>query len=442
MANAIEHGDGDAALNIDRIRSVVRRILFLGALYFVQGLPFGFQASALPLYLRERGASLTTISFAGALALPWMLKALWAPLVDRYGSVRFGRRRGWILAMQVLMIATAGIGGLVVDDYGLRALLAIVFFMNLFAATLDIAVDGLAVDILQEHHLGYGNTAQVVGYKLGMLTGGGLLVWWTQGAGCSGLLFAMCAMICVVFLMALAFSEPRVAASGDAIDARIHRAEFWSRIRKVFARPGVLWVVAMIATYKLGESMADMLFRPFLLDSGYSVSQLGLLLGSWGMVFSIVGSLAGGWLASRTRIVHALAIIAVARVVPLVGQWLLSMSEPLYWHVVWVTCAEHFVGGALTTVMFAFMMAQVDRKIGATHYTILATIEVAGKAPGGYLAGLGGDAFGYAPMLGLAALLSIAFLVLLPFVKKVDRRRRQGSAGDMASSSFTKRNQA
>ena len=75
------------------------KLAFLLALYFVQGLPFGFQAKALPIYLREQGVGLTEIGLLGALALPWMLKALWAPLVDRYGSTRFGRRKSWIVPM-------------------------------------------------------------------------------------------------------------------------------------------------------------------------------------------------------------------------------------------------------------------------------------------------------------------------------------------------------
>src|SRR5262245_16719300 len=78
----------------------VKKLAPLLALYFAQGLPFGFQTGALQLLLRERGASLETIGFAGALSAPWLAKAAWAPLVDRYGSHRFGRRKSWIVPMQ------------------------------------------------------------------------------------------------------------------------------------------------------------------------------------------------------------------------------------------------------------------------------------------------------------------------------------------------------
>ena len=80
--------------------TIRRKLGILWVLYFVQGLPFGFQATALPVYLRDAGMSLTLIGFATALSLPWMLKPFWAPVVDRYASERFGRRRSWIIPMQ------------------------------------------------------------------------------------------------------------------------------------------------------------------------------------------------------------------------------------------------------------------------------------------------------------------------------------------------------
>ncbi len=148
------------------VSSTARKLLILWPLYFVQGLPFGFQATALPVYLREAGLSLTAIGFATALSLPWMLKALWAPLVDRYGSERFGRRRSWILPLELVLAGLCVMAAFLDPSSGLKSLLALVFLMNLAAATMDIAVDGLAIDLLSLNELGKGNIAQVVGFKI------------------------------------------------------------------------------------------------------------------------------------------------------------------------------------------------------------------------------------------------------------------------------------
>ena len=130
------------------VRSHSRRqkLALLSLLYFVQGLPFGFQSTALPVILRQQGQSLATIGLAQALALPWLFKIVWAPAVDRYFWPGVGRRRSWILPMQCLLAAACAAAAWAPTHLG--ALLTAVLFMNLFAATMDIAVDGLAIERL------------------------------------------------------------------------------------------------------------------------------------------------------------------------------------------------------------------------------------------------------------------------------------------------------
>lgn len=407
---------------LESMRLPSPRLALLCMLYFVQGLPFGFQATALPVYLRAQGASLTTIGLLGALWLPWALKALWAPLVDRYGSARIGRRKSWILPMQAGLVVTCAAAAVVASRDALVLLLALIFLMNLFAATQDIAVDGFAVDTLRPSELGLGNTAQVVGYKLGMLTGGGLLVWASARIGWSGLFVAM-ALLCLAAFVVMLFAretppEPRAGPSAPPARQEPDWRELFQRLKSALLLPGAGWLLLFITTYKLGESMSDVLFKPFLVDMGISPAQIGLWVGTWGTGASIVGSLAGGVLASRMPLLGAVGLTATLRVVPLVGRWLLATGGVTDAGVIGVTMAEEFFGGALTTVMFAFMMSRVDRRIGATHYTLLASLEVWGKAPAGPLAGWLADAkhglgLGYANVFLLGIGLSVAFLVLL-----------------------------
>ncbi len=392
--------------------SPLKKVGLLGALYFVQGLPFGFQSTALPVYLRTQGVSLKVIGFLGALALPWMLKVLWAPLVDRYSSARIGRRKSWILPMQALLAATCVAAAFVVEQGALPLLLGLIFLMNLFAATQDIAVDGLAVKLLEPWELGEGNTAQVVGYKLGMLTGGGLLVWATAHIGWRGLFLAMALLSLVVLAVTAMMREP---VSTEEVAGRMSWRELFERLRVAVSLRGAGWLLLFIGTYKLGESMVDVLFKPFLVDAGITPEQIGLWVGTWGTVASVLGSVAGGLLASRMPLLGALALTASLRVLPLGGEWLLALHGPTEVGVIAVTVAENFFGGMLTTAMFAFMMSRVDRRIGATHYTLLASVEVLGKAPGGPIAGLlATDAgWSYANVFLLGTVLSVAFVVLL-----------------------------
>lgn len=401
----------------------LQRLGILWALYFVQGLPFGFQATALPVYLRAHGASLAEIGLATLLALPWMLKLFWSPLVDRYGSHRFGRRRSWIVPLQVALAATCGVAALVPPTHQLGLLLALVLLMNVLAATMDIAVDGLAVDVLERQELGHGNTAQVVGYKMGMLTGGGLLVWASGRIGWQGLFLAMAGLVGLGVAVTLVWRElhPPPAGRPDEPPTRPRLGEILTLLRRQTTSPTALWLLLFVATYKLGETMADTMFKPFLHDAGFSVEQIGLYIGTLGMLFSIGGSFAGGWLATRLRPLTAVGVAAALRAVPVAGEWWLSLVEPTRDRVLAVTSLEHFFGGALTTALFAYMMSRVDRRIGATHYTLLASVEVWGKLPASAVSGVITGATSYAFVFGLATVLSLVYLLLLFPLRAAER---------------------
>lgn len=381
----------------------------LSLLYLSQGLPFGFQSIALPVYLRVHGVSLAAIGLTGALALPWMLKALWAPLVDRWGSPAFGRRKSWIVPLQALMVCAVLLASTADPASDMALLFLSIFIMNFFAATQDIAVDGLAVDILGPRDLGPGNAAQVVGYKAGMLISGGLLVWLSTWIGWQGLFLAMAGITTLPLLLLLFYDEPAGTSTAPGASVR----EIIGKAAAAFRLPGAGWLVLFIATYKFGEVMVDAMFKPFLVDRGFSPSQIGLWLGTYGMAASLTGSLFGGYLSSRLSVFRGLAVTAVLRVFPLALEWWLTLAQPSAGQVIGVTLAEHFFGGALTTALFAYMMSRVNRDIGATHYTILASIEVLGKSPGAWASGLLAEVAGYSRLFAGGTLVSLVTIALL-----------------------------
>ncbi len=403
-----------------------RKLALLSALYLAQGLPFGFQAHALPVHLREGGASRTLIGLAGALSLPWVLKALWAPLVDRYGSARFGRRRSWLVPLQALLVLTCALTAFVHDH--LPALLGLVFVLNLLAATQDVAVDGLAVDLLAEGELGLGNAAQVCGYKLGMIAGGGTLVWacGRLGWGWTGVFLGMAALTALVLVAVLAWREPPPAATrkNDALPATL--GDVLRALRRAASSRAGLWLLVFLGTYRAGESLVDAMFKPFLVDAGLTREQIALWIGTYGMVASFAGSLLGGVLASRGRLWTLVFWAALLRCVPLAAQAELAdlARHPgglETWHVIAVTCAEHLASGVLTTALFAFMMSRVDRTIGASHYTLLASVEVLGKSPGVWASGALAERIDYAPLFSLGALSSVVLVLPLLALREPER---------------------
>ena len=394
-----------------------RALGILASLYFVQGLPFGLQASALPLYLRAEGVSLATLGYLSALASPWALKALWAPLVDRTAPGRLGRRKRWIVPMQV-GLGLSLLGGAFVDvRTGLPMLLGLVSLANLFAATMDIAVDGLAVDLLRDGELGLGNAAQVAGYKLGMMTSGGVLVYLSRDHGYSAVFVGMAVLVALATVATLAFREPATPVPrihGVPIDLRAAIA----RVASALAEPSGRYLVVLVVFYKAGEAMADVMLRPMLVDRGFAPHDLGLWLSTYGTAASLAGSLVGGALASRFRLLPLLFAVAALRAVPLGLELAIALGESREILVIAIAIVEHLVGGMLTTVVFAFMMSSVDPRVGATHYTVLAAFENLGKGITGFWAGALAERLGYASIFGLALAMSMLFLVLyLPMAR-------------------------
>lgn len=391
----------------------MKKLLPLVLLYFSQGLPFGFQVTALPLLLRERGVSLQAIGFAGLLAAPWLSKALWAPLVDRYGSARFGRRKSWIVPTQAALAACTFAAARVTDS---NLVVVLIFFMNLFAATMDIAVDALAVSWLEPKQLGPGNALQVIGYKLGMLTSGGLLVWASAKLGWSGVFNLMGVLMVGVLALSILMREGAATGppSAGASEPRLTFGALLERLRSAWRQPPAAALIAVVVTYKMGETLADAMWKPMLFDRGFAASDIGLWNGTFGMIFSLAGTTLSGALARHVSLPRALLWIAGFRALGVMALWWASvLPQPLAATIIAVTCVEHFFGGAITTVLFALMMHHTDREIGGTHYTLLASLEVWGKLPLGAVSGFIASAFGYPVVFGLASVLCIAFAVLV-----------------------------
>lgn len=384
-------------------------------LYLSQGLPFGFQVTALPVYLRESGISLTIIGYSTALALPWLFKALWAPLLDSYWSSRIGRRRSWIIPLQLLLIISM-ITAFYTSRSGFVPLLLNVFFMNLFAATQDIAVDGLAVDILKEGDLGLGNTAQVAGYKLGMIISGGVLVWLSSVISWNILFVIMACFAAVPLFLVLFLKEEELSGTVESEQEGILKVV--SIFIESVKYPAFKWLLIFVCTYKFGEIIIDLMFKPFLIDSGIKSSDIGLWVGTYGMVASIAGSIAGGMLASKLNVYRALLAASIARLFPLIFITYLTFGIPGKEYVVASTLLEHFFGGMLTTTLFAFMMWNSDKRIGATHYTILASAEVLGKMPGSFFSGVITEAAGYTNTFIAGTVISAVVIFILPLYRR------------------------
>jgi hypothetical protein len=185
------------------------------------------------------------------------------------------------------------------------------------------------------------------------------------------------------------------------------------RLKQAAGQPGAWPLLLVVVTYKSGETLADAMWKPLLLDRGFSAAEIGLWAGTFGMLFSLAGTSGAGLLARRVALPALLGWIAGLRALGVAAEWWLSaQGQPSAASVIAVTCYEHLAGGAITTVVFALMMRRTDREIGATHYTLLASVEVLGKLPLATLSGVIAARLGYAGLYAVGTGLCVGFALL------------------------------
>ena len=374
----------------------------LGTLYFSQGLPFGFFTQALPVLLRKQGFSLGEIGLASLLALPWALKFVWAPLVDRYSISRLGRRKSWIVPLQIASVAILAALAFSGQENSMPVLMTCVVLLNLVAATQDIATDGLAVDMLAPSERGFANGLQVAGYRGGMIIGGGLLLILHDRLGSSGTFLAMAGLTAVATMPIIMAREPRRVSSPED---RPH-----AKTSHFLRRPGARRLLLLILVYKAGDAFATGMLRPFLSDAGFSLEDLGWLLGTVGFVAGLVGALCGGILVNRLGRKRALVSFGLLQAATVAGYAYLAIGAPGRVALYTLCAAEHFAGGMATAALFTCMMDWCSRETSATDYTVQASAVVIATGIASALAGFSAQVFGYFGHFCLATVLALGAL--------------------------------
>jgi PAT family beta-lactamase induction signal transducer AmpG len=352
----------------------------LAALYFSQGLPFGFFDQAVPTMLAIAKYTPEQIGLSSALAVPWALKFAWAPAVDRYYFASVGRRRSWILPLQTIAVAVfLGLGALDIQ-HSLPWLAAAMLVANTVAATQDIATDGLAVSLLAPHERGVGNGVQVAAYRVGMVLGGGFLLVVFERLGWRLAFAVLAGLLALATLPAWLYCEASSdgARSAEKIDPS---SGLLADARDALARPGMLGWLLVLIVYKSGDAFATKMIKPFLvMQAGYGLDDVGWLIGVGGSVTGLLGALAGGAAVSRLGRARSLWVFGTIQAVA-VGAYAIPAAVPASraLGLPAVVLVEHFTGGLATAALFTAMMDASRPERGGTDYTLQAcAVLVAG----------------------------------------------------------------
>jgi PAT family beta-lactamase induction signal transducer AmpG len=301
---------------------LTRKMLICIFTGFSSGLPLYLLLNLLPAWLRSEGVDLKTIGFFALIQFPYTWKFLWSPLLDRYALPVLGRRRGWILLMQIGLLLTIGLLGGLSPRAEIGPVLWLAALLSLFSATQDIALDAYRRELLGEVELGLGNAVHVNAYRLAGLVPGSLslilsdLLPWSQVFWITAaFMLPGMAMVLLIKEPAAAFAMPRTLR--EAVLEPFH--EFLGRA----GARGALLVLAFIFLYKLGDSLCTALATPFYLDMGFTKTDIGLIAKHAGLWPAVIGGLLGGLWMVRLGINRALWLFGVVQLVSILGfAWL------------------------------------------------------------------------------------------------------------------------
>lgn len=370
----------------ERLRPSTKFVL-LGSLYTSQFLPSAFFFQALPIFLRQQGASLQVIGLMGLLTLPWILKFLWAPLVDRYGSRKWGHYKSWILVTQLLLALTL-ITCASIDTFkgNEQLLFSGVFLVITMAATQDIATDALAVRLLAPHERGWGNGIQSAARAMGGLLGGGVMLLVLNQLGWQVSVWFLAGGVLLALLPLLWYREVEKPADGTQINRTFGNSSpvsnYFETLLSFVRQPQALIWLFFILLYATGSSMAATMFRPLLVDLGLSMADIGWMTGIVGSLAAIIGSLlAGGFIQPlgrrRALILFGLlqAIAVAALTLPAIG-----IRDPLILYT--VSTGEVFARSVASTALFTVMMDKSRPDTAGSDYTLQSSVYVLGHQVG------------------------------------------------------------
>jgi MFS family permease len=412
------------------------------ALYMTEGIPQGFAATAIASQLRRHGFTVAEVAaFVGASYLPWAFKWAAGPWVDLVSFGRLGHRRGWIILMQGLMVATLLLIRAVGESAGMAVLVAIIIVHNCFAATQDVAIDSLAVSAVPEHERGAVNGMMFGGAYLGQGIGGAGALLLAPIVGFGQTYYLVGAVILAVTLfVVLPIREPSGTARGKRATAGLAPAianprEYMAATWQAFAEcraavVAILFALLPTGACALGLSVAGTLA----VDLGLGDSELGHLA-FWSTCVAVLCSLAGGWLSDRMDRRKAVALFAAGTALPSLwlawhlwrAGWGIPSTVATHLHQMapqpllltfWLaTLCFTALSAAAATASTALFMDLTTRRVAATQLTLYLALPNLAFSYSSFWQGLGVARIGYPLTLAADSLIGLASLALLPWLR-------------------------
>ena len=382
-------------------------ITFLG---FSSGLPLALTSGTLQAWMAVTGVDLRTIGVFALVGIPYTIKFLWSPLMDRFVPPWLGRRRGWIVITQILLML--GISAMAFSSPLQAPLLlaALALLVAFTSASQDIVIDAYRTDVLRERERGAGAAVFVFGYRIALLVSGAVALILSDHIGWKNTYLFMASVMMVGIISTLLGPEPeeRVVPPHSLRDA------VWGPLKEYFLRNAAIPLLLLIVLYKLGDAYAGALTTAFLIKGiGFTASEVGTINKGLGLISLIVGAMFGGSLMVRLGLFQSLLSFGILQAISNLSFMLLAWVGKSYGMLVFAVAFENLSGGMGTAAFVSLLMAMCNHRYTATQYALLSSLAALGRifiAPtSGYLV----ESVGWASFFFITTLVALPGLWLL-----------------------------
>lgn len=394
-----------------------KRLLVVFLLGFSSGLPLSLITGTLQAWFADAGMSTMATGLLSLLGLPYIYRIFWGPLLDRYTLFSLGRRRSWMLSMQIALLIGFNVMAWFNPTHAPEMMALLALGLACFSATQDVAIDAQRVEYLPNRLHGFGASIAILGYRLAMLVSGGLALVIASRYGWS-LTYHIMGMLMLVGILATLWSqEPTVQAPAQHYT---FLKGFVLPLQELFSRPGSMLLLGFIIFYKLGEAFTTTssgIVMPFLIQGmGFPLDTIGYINKMLGVGAIVLGGLLAGLLLIRWSLYRALMAFGLLQAVTNLLFVALAMTGKNVTLLAVAVACDNFAAGMGSTALVALFMRLVNQKFTATQFSLLVAISSLPRVFSGPIAAFLQQYLGWVGLYQLAFVLALGFI---PFLIKI-----------------------
>ncbi len=389
-----------------------RKFAVLLLLGYSSGLPFGLLHGTLQNWFAYSKVDIVTIGCLSLLGLPYIFKVLWSPFLDRFVPPFLGRRRGWILITQTILLLLIGWMGFFspIDNPSVIALIALI--ISFFSATQDIAVDAYRTDVLTPGERGFGVAVAVAGFRVAILLSGGMAMIMADYIGWQLTWLLLALSILLAILSTFIGPEPSQTQHPNSLKEAIVNP-----MREFCARESALLLLLLVLLYKLSDAFAMTFTGPFLMDLDFSLTQIGIATKIMGGLATLFGLFLGGAIMVNLGLFRSLLLFGVLQSLSNVLFMLLASVGKQFFLMAVAVFFENFCAGMATAAFIAFLMSLCDHRFSAVQFALFSSLAAAGRELVGPFAGLIVKYYGWTNFYLWTVLAGIPGLLCLVMIK-------------------------